>query len=652
MAGSVVRPLPQATAPTMDRPPCADERVEIGLDMQAPLSGVVVNLDGLQKVRPSSLQNEFAALKGSQTVGELLQRLEATHHRLEDLRLFQAAVSEVHCGARPGEVSVNFFLKEKSASYLFGTYVNARGDVELEANAHVPAFLGGIQTFSLTGGVTPVSSTSQLKLSADLAFPRLPRFSFFSSRLCPSRHRTELAASGDGGCEKAGEKPEAGLCRKEEKTGKSASSGGPSCGALHEDGFFSSGLIRAFSTQTSWAAASSFFLQQTGLGAHAFSRDGRHTLGWETCMRDIVPSCDASRMASPSILRTPLRSLKHGLRYDFTLDRLDKQSSRNASEACDSARTRGSSAGGPGGSPEVPSVEGVNVDNGLFPRSGYVINAGAEVALPGGDARFLKAHLQGFAAAPLPASLASLSREKSRLSSSAKAPSSEGSELAPSNTDAKTLPSPWVLSGRIGCGFLIPGGAGGASVCDKFRLTGPYGAGTALRGFRSYAVGPSDVCHIQDPTTKHWRPAVDYLGGDSFLASEVCLSYDLRFPSSWKTSSSVPPSLTQQGASPSTPTSPFHPRAFLFGSVATLGDVFSATGSPFSGDASAAKELFFNFTELLRNWRGSVGWGLALPIYRGVWLEGLVALPVRKQRGDDVQRFQLGLRLSSGRMPE
>ncbi|KFH07601.1 outer membrane, OMP85 family protein [Toxoplasma gondii MAS] len=644
MAGSAPTPSLQTAATSTDRPPSADDTVEIGLDMQAPLAGVVVNIDGLQKVRPSSLQKEFASLEASETVGELLQRLEATHHRLEDLRLFQAAVSEVHCGPRPGEVSVNFVLKEKAASYLFGTYVNSRGDVELEANAEVPAFLGGTQTFSLTGGVTPVSSTSQLKLSADLAFPRLPCLPLFT-RLCPVASQRPR-----GGEAAALAKKPPGLDRATAEGGeKSAGGSARGCHA----GVFSSGLLRAFSTQTSWAAASSFFLQQTGVGAQVFSGDGRHTLAWETCMRDIVPACDASRMASPSILRTPLRSLKHGLRYDFTLDRLDKADSRLSTRRADPP-AQGNSASEGGASAGVDPREKV-ADAGLFPRSGYVVNAGAEVALPGGDTRFFKAHFQGFAAAPLPLTMFSLSRDKARLA--AAGARDEGETVASTeqeeNQEKKTTHTPWVLSGRIGCGFLVPGGSGGASICDKFRLTGPYGAGAALRGFRSYAVGPSDVCHIQDPTTKRWRPAVDYLGGDSFLASEVSLSYDLRFPSSWRTSSSVPPSVGDQRAASSTPpASPFHPRAFLFGSVATLGDVFSATRSPSSVDGSAAKDVFLRFTELLRNWRGTVGWGLALPVYRGVWLEGVVALPVRKQKNDEVQRFQLGLRLSSGRLPE
>lgn len=204
--------------------------------------------------------------------------------------------------------------------------------------------------------------------------------------------------------------------------------------------------------------------------------------------------------------------------------------------------------------------------------------------------------------------------------------------------------------------------------------------------------------YVQDLSTRRWRTSMDYLGGDAYLSSEICLSYDLRFPKDWNASVSSSHSPSPLSSSSSSPgphssrdgsataetgaggrggeftqgdekkasSSPFHPRIFLFGNIAVLGDLFyplfsrnfsnrMRRHSYLQGQCPLSYDLplFFHdfashFLDFLRNWRGSVGWGIALPVYPGVWMEGILSLPVKKHRKDETQTFQLGLRISSG----
>lgn len=351
---------------------------------------------------------------------------------------------------------------------------------------------------------------------------------------------------------------------------------------------FSRGIVQVFSSRRDMCSYISTATSATGAVAEIKAADGSHALASGVTLRDSTPLCGISRIASLSVMSLPWRSLKHSLRYTYTRDRLDQAASDEASASATSAA--------------APNV--------LLPRKGYRLQAAAEAALPGGDARFIKGEVHGFAAFPIPSS-----------SSSKRSSSSCG--------------SPWVFTARFGLGALLP--ANGASpLCldDKFHFAG---ASSNLRGFRDYGVGPADKAYTLTNNRSICTPVHDHTGGDAFFASELCLAYDFHFPYGSSASS------TSNNDSSSSNTKKrgfggFHPRVFVFGSVGGLADVFQQQQQ----QTTAAR-----LSALFREWRGSVGFGFSFPLHRGTWLEATMAVPVRRAETDEAERFQLGVRVTS-----
>ena len=121
----------------------------------------------------------------------------------------------------------------------------------------------------------------------------------------------------------------------------------------------------------------------------------------------------------------------------------------------------------------------------------------------------------------------------------------------------------------------------------------------------------------------------DYLGGDAFFASELCLAYDFNLPYGSPASRN-----SNKGFGG------YHPRVFVFGSIGGLADVFQQ--QQYNQQTTTAR-----LSSLFRGWRGSVGFGVSFPLQRGTWLEAGLALPVRRADTDEPERFQLGVRVTT-----
>ena len=317
---------------------------------------------------------------------DLLLAVESTQSRLSSLNIFSVLTSELHCGERDGDVRVTLHVKEERRKYNIGVNINGKGETELEAAANIPAIAGSNKTLNLSAATAPVGGPSRV-IAATLWAPRLPSF-----------------------------------IRR----------GAP---------VFSSGIVRVFSSRRDTSVYNSTAATATGATVEMKAADGTHAVAAAITLRDSSPVCDISRIASPSVMSLPWRSLKHSLQYTYTRDRLDKPL----------PAVRGDTNDAPVAGGEV-----------LLPRRGYKVHAAAEAALPGGDARFLKGEIQGFAAVPIPSS----------------------------GSNSSSCGSTWVLTARFGLGALLtPRGAPPLCLEDKFHFAG---ASSALRGFRAYGVGPTD----------------------------------------------------------------------------------------------------------------------------------------------------------------
>ncbi|XP_026193603.1 SAM50-like protein SPAC17C9.06 [Cyclospora cayetanensis] len=360
---------------------------------------------------------------------------------------------------------------------------------------------------------------------------------------------------------------------------------------------FSVGTVRLFSSRKDMTHYNSTALTATGTAAELRAEDGTHAVTASFSLRDSSPISAASRVASPSVMLLPWRSFKHSFRYVYTRDELDKP---DAAAAADAAPV-------------------------LLPRKGYRLQAAAEAALPGGDARFLKGEIHGFAAVPLTSS-----RSKSHSQTH--------------NSSANT--TPWILTGRFGLGALLtPKSAPPLCLDDKFHFAG---ASSALRGFKPCGVGPADQAYVIDKDRSVCTPVNDHLGGDAFFASEVCLAYDFH-----ATYGSISTSSSEGNPSSSSDSGKrgfggYHPRVFVFGSVGGIANVFQHHTQLTQKDA---KTVSSRMSSLFRDWRGTVGLGICFPLQRGVWLEGALALPVRRAATDETERLHIGLRVTSIEVP-
>ncbi|KAL8426445.1 hypothetical protein Efla_005499 [Eimeria flavescens] len=521
------------------------------LDLDAPVRGISVNLRGLEHVSPETIAPELQGFQGVKTVRDLLLAVEATQVRLSSLNLFSVLTSELHCGEKDGDVSVTLHLKEEARRYSFGLNINGSGQTEIEAAAVVPAVGGSNKSLHLSAAAAPTDGASRV-VAATLAAPRLP---VLLQRGLP---------------------------------------------------LFSCGSLRLFSSNRDFTSYNSTSLSSSGVTAEVKAADGSHSLGVGLTLRDSSPLSGATRVASPSVLRLPWRSLKHSLRYAYTRNRLDGRNEEPAAAAAAAA--------------DRQPV--------LLPRQGYVLQTVAEAALPGGDARFIKGELHAFAATPIRPPFTSTSSSSSSSSSSKE--------------------SPWVLTGRLGMGALLglPWGAP-LSLDDRFsfnRMVSP------LRGFRAYGVGPTDQAYLLHKDRGVCTPVWDYLGGDAYFASEVCLAYDFHLPQKASSAASSGSSSSSSGSSCGTEGrrgfGGHHPRWFLFGSLGSLGDVFTPQRH-WQQREEQQQTVGQRLSSLLKAVRGSVGVGLAFPLSQGVWLEACFALPLRRATTDEAERFQVGFKVAS-----
>ncbi|KAL8270607.1 hypothetical protein Esti_005469 [Eimeria stiedai] len=380
--------------------------------------------------------------------------------------------------------------------------------------------------------------------------------------------------------------------------------------------FFSRGLLRLCCSTRDMCAYTSTTASTTGASAELLSRDGAHALvvGWT--FRDTTPVCAATRVASTAVMSMPWRSLKHSLRYMYTRTRLDQQQQAAAAPLLDASAAE---------EREQTPV--------LLPRRGYAVQTAAEAALPGGDARFLKAELHAFAATPL--RLRFLTNYKREEDDDNANKNSRHSSSKSSGSDDSESESPWVLTGRVGVGALVaPQSAWPVCLEDKFyfgKMSSP------LRGFKSYAVGPSARAHVLSRDRSISMPVHDYLGGDAYFASELCLAYDFHLPQTVTASARGSSSNGLRGFAG------YHPRCFVFGSVGALSDVFQA---PLQQQQQQQRRER-RFSALFKEWRCSMGFGVCFPLARGIWAELALALPLRRAETDQIERFQVGFKVAS-----
>ncbi|KAL8450205.1 hypothetical protein Emag_003359 [Eimeria magna] len=534
-------------------PPTAAGPPPLGLDLDAPVRSISVNVQGLQNVRPETVAPELRGFEGVQTVRELLLAVEASQERLAELKIFSVLTSELNCGEGDSDVHVTFRLKELRRRYNLGFNINGRGQAELEAAADIPALAGGSTSLHLSVATAPTEGASRM-ISATLGAPRLPTF---------------------------------------------VQRGAP---------LFSRGLLRIFSSSRDMSAYSSVTTAATGATAELRSRDGAHALIAGYTLRDTAPILQFNRIASAAVMSLPWRSAKHSLKYTYTRNRLDSQQQQTA--AADTA---------------APNEDEVPI---LLPRSGYAVQTAAEAALPGGDARFLKAELHAFAATSLDFPFLNNNHNNSSSKNNSSSSSSRKNSSSSSRSD-----SPWVLTGRLGLGALIPSRfASPISLDDKFyfaKMASP------LRGFKSYAVGPSAP-------------------GDAYFASEVCLAYDFRLPQTASVTVGSSNGSSNGGSNGSSSSNGlrgfagYHPRWFVFGSLGALSDVFQPLlHQQQRQQQQQQQQQQRGLSALLREWRCSMGVGVCFPLSRGIWAELALALPVRRAVTDQPERFQLGFRVAS-----
>lgn len=162
---------------------------------------------------------------------------------------------------------------------------------------------------------------------------------------------------------------------------------------------------------------------------------------------------------------------------------------------------------------------------------------------------------------------------------------------------------------NISGGVLFPFAGATSRLQDRFYLGGASGCSSAFRGFRFRGIGPAHQAHLVTPSGET-SPCFDHLGGDVILNSQLALYYKLPFRR------------LQQIA---------EPRAFVFGQLGSLASSWLKGAELYSDGL-----------------RGSVGFGLSVPVPIGGWLELVIGYPLKYNAATDcVNKLQLGLRFGS-----
>ncbi|GFE52706.1 outer OMP85 family protein [Babesia ovis] len=229
------------------------------IDVSKGIGDVRLVLKGLSRIHTSAVYPDIIAVKNAATLQELFSLLDQSHGRLKKLGLFKSVVSNIHRGARPGDVDIVFEFEEKTPSYSIGVTTNQKAEANVEIKGEIPGIFGTCNSASLQ---LSNSGYGSQQISGSYFIPRnfgLPNFT---------------------------------------------------------------SVFQLFVSQKDFVNYSSFSTKTKGMSFTMSDISQRHQLSWEASINDLYPVFNERRRASEAVLRHAGRSLKNALSYQYILDDL------------------------------------------------------------------------------------------------------------------------------------------------------------------------------------------------------------------------------------------------------------------------------------------------------------------------------------------
>ncbi|CRG93664.1 sorting assembly machinery 50 kDa subunit, putative [Plasmodium gallinaceum] len=133
--------------------------MNIELDLKKKIDNIIINLDGINKIKKSNLNFIFDEIKKSNNVEELFFNIKKCNYKIDNLNIFDGDPI-VKLSSSNKNVIIDYKLKERKNNYMIGTNVNNRGEVTADFEINMPYIFKTINSAELKANICSLSTNN------------------------------------------------------------------------------------------------------------------------------------------------------------------------------------------------------------------------------------------------------------------------------------------------------------------------------------------------------------------------------------------------------------------------------------------------------------------------------------------------------------
>ncbi|CRH01050.1 sorting assembly machinery 50 kDa subunit, putative [Plasmodium relictum] len=127
--------------------------MNIELDLKKKIDSVIINLDGINKIKRNNLNFIFDDIKKSNNVEELFFNIKKCNDKIINLNIFEGDPI-IKLNSFNKNVMVDYKLKERKNNYMIGTNVNNRGEITADFEVNMPYIFKTINGVELKANIS------------------------------------------------------------------------------------------------------------------------------------------------------------------------------------------------------------------------------------------------------------------------------------------------------------------------------------------------------------------------------------------------------------------------------------------------------------------------------------------------------------------